>query len=134
MERRKLWGERAPKLDLQHGTFSSQPRSPNLSIHIFTITVHHTASYSKMAQGAPKKAKAPAPKTNTRVQTGNRVIKPKNAALVKQQQMKKKHSSGLTALTEKSLASKAGHLEMLSGWKKDRKKEVAKEAARKTKS
>lgn len=38
--------------------------------------------------------------------------------------MKKKHSSGLAAATEKSLASKAGHLEMLSGGKKDRKKEA----------
>lgn len=33
--------------------------------------------------------------------------------------MKKKHSAGLTAMTEKSLAGKAGHLEMLKGGKKD---------------
>ena len=34
---------------------------------------------------------------------------------------KQKHSSGLTAMTEKSLASKAGHLELLRGGKKDKK-------------
>ncbi|KAJ9666306.1 hypothetical protein H2201_003494 [Coniosporium apollinis] len=33
----------------------------------------------------------------------------------------KKHTSGLTALTEKNLAEKAGHLEMLRGGKKDKK-------------
>jgi hypothetical protein len=36
-----------------------------------------------------------------------------------------KHSAGLTAVTEKSLASKAGHLEMLHGGKKDKLKEIA---------
>lgn len=51
------------------------------------------------------------------------MIKPKKAALQKQHQMKKKHTSGLTDLTEKSLASKAGHLEMLRGGKKDSKAE-----------
>jgi len=39
--------------------------------------------------------------------------------------MQKKHTAGLTALTEKSLAGKAGHLEMLRGGKKDRKAENA---------
>lgn len=32
-----------------------------------------------------------------------------------------KHSGGLTALTERTLASKAGHLELLRGGKKDMK-------------
>lgn len=32
-----------------------------------------------------------------------------------------KHTSGLTALTEKQLASRAGHLEILHGGKKDSK-------------
>ncbi|KAF2766244.1 hypothetical protein EJ03DRAFT_251675, partial [Teratosphaeria nubilosa] len=54
-----------------------------------------------------------------RKQTGSRVIKPKKASLQKQQQMKKKHSAGLAALTEKSLAGRAGHLEILRGGKKD---------------
>jgi hypothetical protein len=78
-----------------------------------------------------------------RKQTGSRVIKPKKTALIKKEQMKKvievfyilectanaslsqKHSAGLTAVTEKSLASKAGHLEMLHGGKKDKLKEIA---------
>ena len=38
--------------------------------------------------------------------------------------MNKKHSAGLTALTEQSLASKAGHLEMLRGGKKDGKANI----------
>ncbi|TKA31675.1 hypothetical protein B0A50_01753 [Salinomyces thailandicus] len=76
-----------------------------------------------MAQGQMKKAKAPATKITQRKQTGNRVIKPKKVALQKQQQMKKKHTSGLTEMTEKSLAGKAGHLEMLRGGKKDSKAE-----------
>ena len=35
----------------------------------------------------------------------------------------KKHSAGLTEVTEKSLASKAGHLELLRGGKKETKGE-----------
>ena len=42
-----------------------------------------------------------------------------------------KHSGGLTALTEKSLAGKAGHLEMLRGGKKDAKIGGPKNAATK---
>lgn len=56
-----------------------------------------------------------------RVQTGNRVIKPKKASLVKANQQHKKYTAGLTAMTEKSLAGKAGHLELLRGGKKDKK-------------
>lgn len=41
-----------------------------------------------------------------------------------------KHSAGLTAVTEKSLASKAGHLEMLHGGKKDKLKEMAAKKAK----
>lgn len=81
-----------------------------------------------------------------RKQTGARVIKPKKAALIKHQQIKKvskecerysrdcfliplqKHSSGLAAMTEKALASRAGHLELLHGGKKDAKAEKAKAA------
>jgi uncharacterized protein DUF2462 len=50
------------------------------------------------------------------------VIKPKKAKLIAKNKMIKKHSSGLTALTEKNLAERAGHLELLSGGKKDKKK------------
>lgn len=63
-----------------------------------------------------------------RKQTGSRVIKPKKQALLKQHNMKKKLSSGLAAATEKSLAGKAGHLEMLHGGKKDKKAEKAGQA------
>ena len=76
-----------------------------------------------MAQGQAKKIKAPAAKPTNRKQTGNRVIKPKKSALQKQQAMKKKHTAGLTELTERSLAGKAGHLEMLGGGKKEKKGE-----------
>ncbi|KAF4556034.1 Hypothetical protein D9617_2g060010 [Elsinoe fawcettii] len=80
-----------------------------------------------MAQGSFK-VKAGASKSNkpTGPQRGNRVIKPKKAKLVQQHKLKKKQSAGLAALTEKSLAERAGHLEMLKGGKKD-----AKEAAKK---
>nr|POE62803.1 upf0390 protein [Quercus suber] len=77
-----------------------------------------------MAQGL-KKAKAPAPKLTQRKQTGNRVIKPKKTSLIKHNQMRLKHSSGLAAMTEKSLASKAGHLELLKGGKKEKRAELA---------
>ncbi|SMR43611.1 unnamed protein product [Zymoseptoria tritici ST99CH_3D1] len=83
-----------------------------------------------MAQGPAKKAKAAAPKATQRKQTGNRVIKPKKAALIKQNTMKKKHSSGLSTLTEKTLATKAGHLELLRGGKKDRQAAEAAKAAK----
>lgn len=87
------------------------------------ITQNHP-NPQKMAQNAPQTkpsttAKSSAKKPSQRKQTGNRVIKPKKTALVKQQQQKKRNSAGLAALTEKSLAGKAGHLEMLRGGKRD---------------
>ena len=55
---------------------------------------------------------------------------PKNYFLTKWQ----KHSSGLAEMTEKSLANKAGHLEMLHGGKKESKAEKAtSKQAKKTK-
>ncbi|KAK5000833.1 hypothetical protein LTR66_000379 [Elasticomyces elasticus] len=74
-----------------------------------------------MAQGAVKKSKPAAPRKPASLgpKRGARVIKPKKSALIKQQKMNKKHTSGLTAMTERSLAEKAGHLEMLRGGKKD---------------
>lgn len=59
------------------------------------------------------------------------MIKPKKATALKQQQFKKKHSAGLIGATEKSLASKAGHLELLRGGKKDAKAEKAAAHAKK---
>ncbi|KAH8820878.1 hypothetical protein F5884DRAFT_745217 [Xylogone sp. PMI_703] len=80
-----------------------------------------------MAQGAIKSKK---PSTATAKASGGRnsvlgpkkgarTIKPKKAALVQNAKMIKKHSAGLTALTERTLGAKAGHLEMLRGGKKD---------------
>ncbi|KAF2265521.1 hypothetical protein CC78DRAFT_579269 [Lojkania enalia] len=74
-----------------------------------------------MAQGAVKLKSKPAPKKPTGPQRGNRIIKPKKASLISQNNIKKKHAAGLTAKTEKMLAEKAGHLEMLRGGKKDKK-------------
>lgn len=78
---------------------------------------------------------------------GTRVIKPKKADLIKQTQLKKvrvilseastlsctdpgsqKHCGGLSAMTEKLLAEKAGHLEMLKGGKKERNEKLKNKA------
>ncbi|KAF8419875.1 hypothetical protein EV426DRAFT_613858 [Tirmania nivea] len=56
---------------------------------------------------------------------GKRVIAPKKAELVRQEKLKKKVTSGLIAATERTLAAKAGHLELLKGGKKDRKENAA---------
>lgn len=49
------------------------------------------------------------------------MIKPKKASLITQNKIKKKSSSGLIGQTEKLMAEKAGHLELLKGGKKDKK-------------
>ncbi|KAL4793639.1 hypothetical protein BDV19DRAFT_391066 [Aspergillus venezuelensis] len=78
-----------------------------------------------MAQGAlkktkpattSKKPKALGPKKGT-----NGQIAPKKQALIRQQKITKKLTAGLVAKTEKNLAQRAGHLEMLAGGKKDKK-------------
>lgn len=77
-----------------------------------------------MAQGAIKKAKPAAPSSRRHVaapKKGARTIAPKRASLIKQQKVTKKLSASLTVRTERSLAEKAGHLEMLAGGKKDGK-------------
>ncbi|BCS23880.1 DUF2462 domain-containing protein [Aspergillus puulaauensis] len=78
-----------------------------------------------MAQGPLKKAKA---NTSTKRPSAlgpkkgtNGQIAPKKASLIKQQKITKKLSSGLTAKTERNLAQRAGHLEILAGGKKDKK-------------
>ncbi|KAJ5179499.1 UPF0390 protein [Penicillium capsulatum] len=79
-----------------------------------------------MAQGLLKKSKpttASAKRTasaNSRTKPGPRQVAPKKASLIRQQKLNKKLTSGLVAKTERSLASKAGHLEMLAGGKKDK--------------
>jgi hypothetical protein len=57
---------------------------------------------------------------------GARVIKPKKASLITQNKIKKKSSAGLVGQTERMLAEKAGHLEMLRGGKKEKKEEQKK--------
>jgi hypothetical protein len=52
---------------------------------------------------------------------GARVVKPKKASLIQQNKIKHKSSSGLIGQTEKLMAEKAGHLELLKGGKKDKK-------------
>ncbi|CAE7032238.1 hypothetical protein CFE70_004574 [Pyrenophora teres f. teres 0-1] len=88
-----------------------------------------------MAQGAVKNSKAAAPKKPTqRVQRGARVIKPKKTSIITQNKIKHKSSSGLVGQTEKLLAQKAGHLEMLKGGKRDKKEGAKKEGGDKKKS
>ncbi|KAL2848072.1 hypothetical protein BJY01DRAFT_246534 [Aspergillus pseudoustus] len=84
-----------------------------------------------MTQGALKKAKASTASSKRPSalgpKKGNRTIAPKKASLIKQQKMTKKLSAGLVAKTERNLAQRAGHLEMLAGGKKDKKATSAKE-------
>ncbi|GLI77437.1 hypothetical protein F1880_005129 [Penicillium rolfsii] len=79
-----------------------------------------------MAQGLLKKSK-PATATAKRpsqaapkMKRGPRQIAPKKQALIRQAKMTKKLTSGLVTKTERSLATKAGHLELLGGGKKDK--------------
>ncbi|KAL5117138.1 hypothetical protein ACEQ8H_004963 [Pleosporales sp. CAS-2024a] len=75
-----------------------------------------------MAQGAIKtKSKPAAPKKKQQTRPGARVIKPKKASLLQQHKIKHKSSAGLIGQTEKLMAEKAGHLELLKGGKKDKK-------------
>jgi len=84
-----------------------------------------------MAQGQIKKKKSTtaaggAGSSSTRRSStlgprkGARKIAPKKASLVKQRKMTKKLSSGLITKTERTLAERAGHLELLAGGKKQR--------------
>lgn len=84
-----------------------------------------------MAQGAVK-SKSKAKPSSTSSQTprritkkGSRFIAPKKVTLAKQQKASKKLSAGLIAKTEKMLGERAGHLELLTGGKKERKKNDA---------
>ncbi|KAF1916600.1 hypothetical protein BDU57DRAFT_516806 [Ampelomyces quisqualis] len=75
-----------------------------------------------MAQGAVKtKSKPAAPKKQKGAKPGARVVKPKKSSLISQNKIKKKSAAGLVGQTEKLLAEKAGHLEMLKGGKRDKK-------------
>ncbi|PYH95046.1 hypothetical protein BO71DRAFT_398417 [Aspergillus ellipticus CBS 707.79] len=77
-----------------------------------------------MVQGSLKKKSTTGPKRPATLgpKRGPRQIAPKKATLIKQKKLTKKLTSGLTTMTERNLAEKAGHLELLAGGKKDRKK------------
>ncbi|KAF2848460.1 hypothetical protein T440DRAFT_166240 [Plenodomus tracheiphilus IPT5] len=70
-----------------------------------------------MAQGAVKKSKPVAARKPSKSgpRPGARVIKPKKPSLIVQNKIKHKSSCGLVGQTEKLLAQKAGHLEILKG-------------------
>ncbi|KAH8596414.1 hypothetical protein B0O99DRAFT_593732 [Bisporella sp. PMI_857] len=80
-----------------------------------------------MAQGTvkPKKLTTATAKSSARRPTalgpkkGARTIAPRKQVLVRNAKMTKKHSAGLTAMTERTLGAKAGHLELLRGGKKN---------------
>ncbi|QDS70468.1 hypothetical protein FKW77_009973 [Venturia effusa] len=80
-----------------------------------------------MAQGSIKKTaaslgtKSKKPASTALTRRGSRIIAPKKAKIVRRRELTKAHSSGLNALTERNLAEKAGHLEMLAGGKKGKK-------------
>ncbi|PBP19050.1 hypothetical protein BUE80_DR010092 [Diplocarpon rosae] len=81
-----------------------------------------------MAQGSlkSKKLTTATAKTSSRrpgvlgPKKGARSIAPRNQVLVRNAKMTKKHSAGLTAMTERTLGAKAGHLELLKGGKKNK--------------
>lgn len=72
-----------------------------------------------MAQGTIKNRKVnPLPPKKQNPKKGHRTIAPKKAKLVKQNKITKRYTAGLTGKTERGLAERAGHLEMLGGGKK----------------
>ncbi|KAL1846801.1 hypothetical protein Plec18167_005837 [Paecilomyces lecythidis] len=86
-----------------------------------------------MTQGALKKSKSATTSKRTNAlgpKKGQRSIAPKKASLVKQRKITKKLTSGLITKTERNLAERAGHLEMLAGGKKDKEKPKDKNAAK----
>jgi hypothetical protein len=84
-----------------------------------------------MAQGLAKKLSKPSGKSGKAKaigpkRLGHRVVKPKKANLISRNKMIQKNSGGLAMMTEKNLAAKAGHLEMLAGGKNQKKKDAEK--------
>ncbi|KAL0634734.1 hypothetical protein Q9L58_006330 [Maublancomyces gigas] len=81
-----------------------------------------------MVQGIKKLSKpivAKGIKRNTNagiMKKGRKEIAPKRTSLVKSNNLTKKLGAQLAAGTERHLAQKAGHLELLAGGKKDKKK------------
>ncbi|KAF6226128.1 hypothetical protein HO133_008994 [Letharia lupina] len=77
-----------------------------------------------MAQGVVKSRKPPPSSRKPSTagpKKGQRAIAPKKRNLVTQKKITKKYTAGLTGKTERALAERAGHLEMLGGGKKKKK-------------
>ncbi|KAG0130647.1 hypothetical protein HOY82DRAFT_562018 [Tuber indicum] len=86
-----------------------------------------------MVQGNKKLSKPLAKQGSKRknagiTKKGHKTIAPKKSILVKANNLKKKVTAQLTAGTERSLAERAGHLEVLKGGKKDKKEKEQKKA------
>ncbi|KAL1981478.1 hypothetical protein VTN96DRAFT_2650 [Rasamsonia emersonii] len=79
-----------------------------------------------MTQGAikkPSKKSTSSSSSQHGPKRGARVIAPKKATLIKKHKMNKKLSAGLIEKTERTLAERAGHLEMLANERKEKQKE-----------
>ncbi|KAE8349912.1 hypothetical protein BDV28DRAFT_151447 [Aspergillus coremiiformis] len=78
-----------------------------------------------MVQGSLKKKATSAPKRPAALglKKGPRQIAPKKQSLIKQKKLTKKLTAGLVAKTERNLAQRVGHLELLAGGKRDKKSE-----------
>ncbi|RPA77583.1 hypothetical protein BJ508DRAFT_364382 [Ascobolus immersus RN42] len=82
----------------------------------------------------PSKAKSGYKAGNSGLKKGGRVLPPKQKGLKRSWELQKKCSGGIIKQTEKSLAAKAGHLEILKGGKKERKEIEAEKAAKAAKA
>ncbi|KAI1000148.1 hypothetical protein K3495_g8052 [Podosphaera aphanis] len=90
-----------------------------------------------MVQGSIKRKTAKATLISRRSNVlgpkkGARTIAPRRQALVRQDKMTKKHSAGLTAMTERTLGAKVGHLELLGGGKNGKGKDVKEKKSKET--
>jgi Protein of unknown function (DUF2462) len=101
--------------------------SQSSKIPVPTNLQHHP--FLTMAQGAfkarPSKPSGSSGSHSSKrgiTKKGARTVAPKKVNLVKQQQITRKFSAGLTAKTEKMLGQKVGHLELLGGSTKRKEK------------
>jgi|SRR5690242_17800733 len=77
------------------------------SVHFVFQQIHFADYFDRPSKSGPR--------------PGQKVIKPKKAGLIQQNKIMKKNAAGLVGTTEKFLAEKAGHLEILKGGKRDKK-------------
>lgn len=79
-----------------------------------------------MAQGSLKLSKTKVSKPKQRKSKssskGPTIAKPRKAAALKEAKIKHQHTASLTASTEKLIASRVGHLELLKGTRKELEK------------